>query len=175
MWLFNDFAKRWDFSRIKQNSLTFPWLFPGDCGNAERIDVSSKSIMQKINNIIYPLHDAFGTYHPVLQTCFRVFHCTLRSPRSCFYISTPLQSMRHSTIPHYDLISIKPFQYTKLKQVEGTQLTVKQGQQTVNTAAFYHSARTQEKFERQLCLEASHAMGLRSYIHSSGPSCLKAD
>ena len=123
MWLFNDFAKRWDFSRIKQNSLTFPWLFPGDCGNAERIDVSSKSIMQKINNIIYPLHDAFGTYHPVLQTCFRVFHCTLRSPRSCFYISTPLQSMRHSTIPHYDLISIKPFQYTKLKQVEGTQLT----------------------------------------------------
>ena len=80
--------------------------------------------------------------------------------------------MRHSTIPYYDLTSIKPFQYTKLKQVEGTQLT---RQQTVNTAAFYHSARTQEKFERQMCLQASHAEGLRSYIHFSGPSCLKAD
>jgi len=31
--------------------------------------------------------------------------------------------MRHSTISYYDLTSIKPFQYTKLKQVEGTLLT----------------------------------------------------
>ena len=77
--------------------------------------------------------------------------------------------MRHSTIPYYDLTSIKPFQYTKLKQVEET------NKQTVNTAASYHSARTQKKFERELCLESSHAEGLRSYIHSSGPSCLKAD
>ena len=31
--------------------------------------------------------------------------------------------MRHSTISYYNLTSIKPFQYTKLKQVEGTLLT----------------------------------------------------
>ena len=41
-------------------------------------------------------------------TSFRVFHCTLWSPRPCFHITPSFQSVGHSTIPYYHFTSTEP-------------------------------------------------------------------